>query len=102
VSQPWGDPDPVAAHEALMSVDNGLGSKDRGQTQSASVAALTGRGRGQRECIAPPQIVPVVHMERESEHVGPAGQLAQILIRGWARAAAFGSVELYDGRPCRR
>jgi hypothetical protein len=51
-------------------------------------------GFGQPETVAPPKIVPIVDVEREGENIAASGQLPNVCLGGWTRAAAFGRKQL--------
>src|ERR1700689_4548668 len=87
----------VVADEVALTIDHELRRVDAVQAQRMLILALPlGRLR-YLKTVAPPNVVPIVHVERQRDHVGPAlAQRADQGFRRWTGIAALGGKERAD------
>jgi hypothetical protein len=90
---------PLRTHALQRTVDDDLRRVDEALVEGARVAALPFRIRALRERILPADIVPVVDVQAERQHVLPRCQLAEIGVGRRAGVAALAGEQLDHHRP---
>src|SRR5258708_31917713 len=84
----------VASDKIVLPVDDDLRRIDRGESQDLRISALPFDRVGQTETVTPAKIVPIVDVKREGEDIATLGQLSNVGVGGWTRAAALGREQL--------
>ena len=92
----------MAADYMVFASNNHLRRIDRPLSCGASVVALAVGVLRIGKIILPPDIVPIVHMQRQGDHVVPIGQFPrQKRVRRRAARAALRGIKLYHYRAAR-
>jgi hypothetical protein len=89
----------VATHDVGAAVDHHLRRVHRGAAELPRILTLALRRRRQLEAIAPAELVPVIDMEGQGQHVGTARQFPELRVRRRTGTAALRCEKLDDSRP---